>query len=108
MAFIPWFVNLIVGIAGWLTSYLGKRWAVRTAIIAGLVMLTAAFSAGLGSLVAGISVTTTNNSYFTFGLSLLPTNTVPCLSAYLSALVMRYIYDKQYSFYVRWMDSGGF
>lgn len=108
MPFIAWFVGAITQFAAYLTTYLGQRWAVRTAVLAGLVALTAAFTAGLAGLVAGIQLATVDNSWFKYGLSLMPSNTIPCISAYISAAVMRYIYDKQYSFYSRWMDGGGF
>ena len=107
MPFITWFVTLITTIATYLTTYLGKRWAVRTAVVAGLVALTAAFTAGLFSLLEAIEYVSPDN-WFWVGVGLMPANTLPCISAYLSALVMRYVYDKQYSFYSRWMDSGGF
>lgn len=105
MPFIAWFVTGITSLVTYLTAYIGKKWAVRTAVIAGLVALTAAFTAGLAGLVTALSYGVTDQ-WFRFGLSLMPANTLPCIGAYISASVMRYIYDRNYSFTARWLDGG--
>lgn len=104
-AFIPWLVGVVSSLAAYFGALLAKKWAVRAALVTAIIGLTTAFTALIFSLVSALDYVDPDN-YFIFGLKLLPANTFPCISAYVSCLIARVVYNQKYDFMSRWIDGG--
>lgn len=95
LAGLPWLAGVLGGLfaslVSFLAKYLTKRLAIVVAVIASILALTIAFFAAIQALLAGLAVAVPVP--ITDGLSLfLPTNTVGCITAVITAYTIRYIY----------------
>lgn len=104
-AFLPWLVGAVTSLATYFGALLAKKWAVRAALLTAIIGLTAAFTALILSLVSALEYVNPDN-YFIIGFKLLPANTFPCISAYVSCLIARVVYNQKYDFMSRWIDGG--
>ncbi|MDT8385158.1 MAG: DUF5455 family protein [Gammaproteobacteria bacterium] len=87
-----WMGSLFSGIVGFFSSWLTKRVALVLTGITVIVSLTAAFITAIDALYTAMAVTLPTE--IVIGASwFLPTNTSACISAYISAHLLRWAYD---------------
>lgn len=96
LAGIPWLAGTIGGlftaVFAWFANFLTKRFAVVAAVVAVIVGITTAFLVAINALAAGISVVVPTEVAIAAGL-VIPSNASACMSAYFSALVLRWAYN---------------
>lgn len=86
--------TLFTSIATFFATYITKRLAIIAAAIALFVSVTAAFFVSIKALLSGLSVALPEA--VVIGASwFLPANAVPCVSAVLTALALRWVYHWQ-------------
>jgi hypothetical protein len=98
---MPWIAaflsNLVVTVAGYFSTYIGKRFAVYAAMATVLGTLTAALIAALNVLVASLAVAVPTQVCNAMGW-LMPSNTVPCISAMFAARLLIWAYGRNTQF----------
>lgn len=104
-ALVPWLATLFSGLISWFASFLAKKWAVRVALISVFISITVSFTLAIHGLIMLIRVSDPGG-WYNVGLSLLPTNFIGCIGAYIAAVVTRWVYDYKMGFMGRWLDQG--
>lgn len=92
---MPIFVTLFTGIFSWFMSvfalFLTKKFAQVAAVVTAMTALTAALVALFTGLLTGIQASLPPGGELAFAM--LPPNTTPCLGAYASAVIAKWVYD---------------
>jgi len=93
---IPWLATALFTMFGSMVtffgSYMAKRFAIMTAVVAALISLTVAFVLVLEGLISTISYATPDS--FNQGMSLIiPDNLSACVSVIATAMMARWVYD---------------
>lgn len=93
---LPWLAGVLGGlfasVFSYFAQYLTKRIALVVTVIAVLVTLTASMFTALQAIITGLSYAVPAS--ISEGMALLiPDNALPCLTAVISAHVIRYVYD---------------
>lgn len=92
---MPIFVSLFTGIFTWVMSIfallLTKRFAQVAAVVTAMTALTAALVALFTGLLTSIQASLPPGGDLAFAM--LPSNTTPCLGAYASAVIAKWVYD---------------
>lgn len=98
LAGFGWFATVVAGLfaslIGFFAKYLTKRLAIAAALITAAIAITAAFYAAITGVLALIAPVTPPQFNVALGL-FLPSNAKACLSAVMSAYVLRWLYDWQ-------------
>ena len=96
--FLGWIGSALAAMSGWVATYFGVKIAVQVSAFSLAVFLTIAFTSTLYAVIAGLVGFTSPGGWYAFGMSLIPTNLVGCLSAYLAAHVTAAAYEYQYGY----------
>jgi hypothetical protein len=98
LAGIPWLAAVLGGIFSsvfaYFANFLTKRLAITAAVVAVIVGVTTAFFAAIAAIVSGISAVAPEQVSAAVGL-VVPSNATFCISAYMSALLLRWAYQWQ-------------
>lgn len=96
IAGLPWLAGVIGGlfasVLGFFTKYLTKRLAIVAAAVTAIVGLTTAFFAAISTLLGGLTAAIPADVVMLLG-HIMPANVTACISALLSAQVLRYAYE---------------
>lgn len=86
-----WLGALFSGLAGLITQWLANKTVFATAVVAGFLALTTAFTAAMGAIASTVSGSLPS---WAIGVGyLIPDNAAACFSAIVSARIARWIYD---------------
>lgn len=88
---VPFFTSL----ASLLAQYFTRKAAVATALVGGVVAITAAFYAAIQALMTGLQVGVANSDFLMVWWSIWPTNGATCISAALGADVAAFAWRYQ-------------
>jgi len=95
LAGLPWLAGILGGLfaslVAWFAQFLTKRLAILVAVVLAIGALTATFFSAMQALVSGLSAALPAAVTTGMGL-LLPSNTILCLTAVVSAYTVRYVY----------------
>lgn len=93
---LPWLAGVLgsifLGLVAGVSKYVTKRFALIAVAITALITVTATFFAAINALLVSISYVAPQqlvDSFFLF----MPSNAIPCISAILSAKLLRWVYD---------------
>ena len=89
--------GLFAGLIEFLAKTYSKRVAFQLAVVASIVAVTAAFSAAIYAIYLTIAVVAPSGTACGIAL-IVPFNAVPCVSAVMSAKVVRWVYEWKITF----------
>lgn len=88
---LVWIGNLIASVIAFFAASLTKKAAFGAAAVAAVIALTVVMAASIQALLTGIVYTLPE--WASTGASMLPSNLAACISAIISAKLIRYFYD---------------
>lgn len=98
LAGLPWLAGIIgamfTAIFSWFLQYVTRRFAIVLAVVSVIALVTVAFFSAINALILALEVTLPTQLFAAFSL-VLPSNTTICLTAVVSAHLLRWVYSWQ-------------